>query len=84
MTDEDEVRGRLKVKPVDTDLVLDPSMYGRYRGAQIERWRNDMFMFRSVNAMSNQDVLDLRRKELIKQHLKEGTPDDGEAQDPVQ
>jgi hypothetical protein len=71
---EEEVRRILLPREIDPDLILDPSMHGRYRMMQIERWRQEprYFMFRDITAMAADDVVARRRKELSRL-TKEGT-----------
>ncbi len=89
MSDEEWVWIEQHANPreIDPDLVLDLSAYGRYRFLQVQRWRRDprMFLMRDIIGMSSQDVLLMRRKELLKQ-MKEGTQDErtrseGQAED---
>jgi len=71
-------------KEIDPDLILDPSMYGRYRFLQIQRWQQEprFFLARDIAGMAGQDVIAERRKLL----RKEGTDvrrgdDSGEGQE---
>lgn len=60
---------------VDDDLVMDPSMYGSFRYAQIMRWPDRYFLSASIESLLYTDLPAKRAENLYKELLQEGTED---------
>lgn len=62
-------------KEVDNEFVMDPSMYGCYRYAQIMRWQGSYFLGVSIESLRSQDLAATRSEALLEELLRRGTED---------